>query len=170
MHLQVARRFGARVIAIDLIPERIGKAQELGADWTVNAGEVDLVEFVKDVTEGWGADAAVIAVGAARLVEQTLALLAPGGRLNIFAGIYPRDELRIDPNLIHYGEYVLTGSADSTPENMYHALALIESGQVNTETLISHLLPLAEVGQGLELVQQAAGLKIMIETHSEPGQ
>lgn len=167
MHMQVARQFGARVIAVDLLPERIEKAKALGAEWGVNSKETDLAEFVKDVTDGWGADAAVIAVGSARLVEQTLPMLAPGGRLNIFAGIYPRDELRIDPNLIHYGEYILTGSADSTPENMFRALELIETGLVNTETLISHLLPLPDVGKGFEMVQNTAGLKIMIDINGE---
>ncbi|NOX63002.1 MAG: alcohol dehydrogenase catalytic domain-containing protein [Chloroflexi bacterium] len=163
MHAQVARRFGARVIASDVLPERLQKARELGADWVVNPQETDLKTFVQEITEGWGLDAAVVAVGSARLVEQTLTLLAPGGRLNIFAGVYPRDELRIDPNLIHYGEYVLTGSADSAPEDMQRALDLIEGGLVNTESLISHVLPLEELGRGFELVKHREGLKIMIE-------
>ena len=101
MHMQVARAFGARVIATDLIPARLEKAKSLGAEWVVNPAETDLARFVKETTDGWGVDAAVIAVGSARLVEQTLPMLAPGGRLNIFAGIYPKDELHIDPNLIH---------------------------------------------------------------------
>jgi L-iditol 2-dehydrogenase len=167
MHMQVARSFGARVIAADLIPARLEKAKSLGADWVVNPAEVNLPEFVKDVTDGWGVEGAVIAVGSARLVEQTLPLLAPGGRLNIFAGTYPKDELRIDPNVIHYGEFILTGSADSTPENMRLALKLIESGLVDTASLVSHLLPLEEVGRGFELVKNAEGLKIMIEVNGE---
>lgn len=167
MHMQVARTFGAQVIASDLIDARLDKARELGADWTVNPQETDLADFIQKVTDGWGVDAAVVAVGSARLVEQTLPLLAPGGRLNIFAGIYPRDELHIDPNLIHYGEYVLTGSADSTPQDMQRALDLIQSGQVDTESLISHLLPLEELGKGFEIVQNAQGLKVMIEVNGE---
>jgi L-iditol 2-dehydrogenase len=163
MHLQVARQFGAQVIAADLIPARLEKAKALGADWVINPQASDLGQFVKNVTDGWGADAAVIAVGSARLVEQTLPMLAPGGRLNIFAGIYPHDELRFDPNLIHYGEYILTGSADSTPENMQRALDFIQNGQVDTASLVSHLLPLEELGRGLEMVKNAEGLKIMMK-------
>jgi len=167
MHMQVARSFGARVIAVDLIPARLEKAQALGADWMVNPTETNLGDFVKEATDGWGADAAVIAVGSARLVEQTLPMLAPGGRLNIFAGIYPKDELRIDPNLIHYGEYILTGSADSTPENMHRALGLIQDGIVDTAGLVSHLLPLEDLERGFEMVQNAEGLKIMMEVNGE---
>jgi L-iditol 2-dehydrogenase len=167
MHLQVARRFGARVIGVDLIPDRLEKAKDLGADWAVDPKETDLSSFVEDVTAGWGVEAVVVAVGSARLVEQALPMLAPGGRLNIFAGIYPKVELRIDPNLIHYGEYVLTGSADSTPENMARALKLIEDGLVDTASLVSHLLPLAELEHGFEMVQNTEGLKIMIDVQGE---
>jgi L-iditol 2-dehydrogenase len=167
MHLQVARRFGARVIVADLISARLEKAEALGAEWTVNPQDTDLPSFVKEVTGGWGVDAAVVAVGSARLVEQTLPLLAPGGRLNIFAGIYPKDELRIDPNLIHYGEFILTGSADSTPENMHRALQLIQDGLVDTASLVSHLLSLEELERGFEMVNNTEGLKIMIEVNGE---
>jgi L-iditol 2-dehydrogenase len=167
MHMQVARQFGARVIAADLLPARLEKAKALGATWTVNPQETNLGDFVKEVTAGWGVDAAVVAVGSARLVEQTLPLLAPAGRLNIFAGIYPKDELRIDPNLIHYGEVILTGSADSTPQNMHRSLKLIEDGLVDTASLVSHLLPLEEVDRGFEMVKNTEGLKIMIEVNGE---
>ncbi len=167
MHLQVARAFGAQVIASDPVAERLAKARELGAEWTVNPAESDVVQFVREVTGGWGVDAAVVTVGSARLVEQIIPTLAPGGRLNIFAGIYPKDQIHLDPNQIHYGEFILTGSSDSTPENMQRALSFIENGQVNTEALISHLLPLEDLGKGLEMVKSRQGLKIMIQVNEE---
>ena len=167
MHMQVAHTFGAQVIVSDPINDRLAKAKELGANWVVNPNEADLAGLVKEVTDGWGADSIVVTVGSARLVEQMIPLLAPGGKLNIFAGIYPKDELHIDPNLIHYGEFSLTGSADSTQQDMAHALSFIESGQVKTADLISHILPLEELGQGIELVRNRVGLKVVIEVAGE---
>jgi L-iditol 2-dehydrogenase len=167
MHMQVARAFGAQVIVSDPIPERLAKAKELGADWVINPTEEDLAKRVQEISDGWGMDAAVVTVGSARLVEQTVPMLAPGGRLNIFAGIYPKDEIRIDPNLIHYGEFSITGSADSTPTDMFHALTFIENGQVNTRDLISHVLPLEELGQAIELVKNRQGLKVVMEVSGE---
>ena len=166
MHLQVAKAFGCQVIVSDPVPERLVKAKELGADWVVNPNETDVAQFVKDITGGWGADAAVVTVGSARLVEQVVPMLAPGGRLNIFAGVYPKDALQIDPNLIHYGEFVITGSADSAPQNFNKALDLVENRMVNTETLISHLLDLEELGKGFEIVKNRQGLKVMLEVDS----
>jgi L-iditol 2-dehydrogenase len=165
MHMQVARTFGCRVIVSDPIPERLDKAKELGADWVINPGEEDLPKLVKEVSDNWGADCIVITVGSSRLVEQMVPLLAPGGRLNIFAGIYPKDEIHLDPNLIHYGEFVLTGSADSTQQDMLHALSFIENGQVNTLDLISHVLPLEELDRGFDLVKNRQGLKVIVEVN-----
>jgi L-iditol 2-dehydrogenase len=163
MHLQVGRAFGARIIASDPVPERLKKAKELGAEWIVNPLETDLAEFVAETTGGWGADAVTLSVGSARMVEQVIPMLAPGGRFNIFAGIYPKDQINLDPNAIHYGEFILTGSSDSTPRNMHQALSLITSGQVNTETLISHVVPLEELGRGLGIVKNREGLKVMVD-------
>ena len=123
--------------------------------------------MVKDLTGGWGVDAAVITVGSARLVEEMLPLLAPGAHVNIFAGIYPRDELHIDPNIIHYGEFVLTGSADSTPRDMNHALSFITGNIVNTASLISHTFELEELGKGFEAVKSREGLKVIIMVNGE---
>lgn len=168
MHLQVARAFGAQVIASDPIDARLDIARDLGATWTVNPTATDLAAFVRDVTGGWGADAIALTVGSARMVEEATRSLAPGGRLNIFAGIYPKDQVHLDPNQIHYGEWVITGSADSTPENMSRALGLIAAGRVQTAALVSHILPLEELAQGFELVKNRVGHKIMIEVNGEP--
>ncbi|MBK8798754.1 MAG: alcohol dehydrogenase catalytic domain-containing protein [Anaerolineales bacterium] len=167
MHLQVARAFGARVLASDPVSMRREQAQALGATWVVDPQQTNLTTFVQDATAGWGVDAIALTVGSARMVEECVKLLAPGGRLNIFAGIYPKDQVSLDPNQIHYGEWIITGSSDSTPENMHRALGLIEAGQVQTEALISHLLPLEELAAGLELVKQRVGLKIVMEVNGE---
>jgi L-iditol 2-dehydrogenase len=167
MHLQVAKRYGAKVIVTDIIPERLDLARQLGADIIYNNVEGQLKEIVNQATDGQGVDAAVVAVGVAPLVVQAAECLGEGGRLNIFAGIYPPTPLNIDPNLIHYKELVLTGSADSTPQDMYEALQFIETGQVQVEKLISHTFSLEDLQHGFELVKHQQGLKVMVEIGGE---
>ncbi len=169
MHMQVARAFGARVIASDPLPERLELAQSLGADFIVNPTETDLAAFIKDVTDGWGVDAVALTVGSARMVEETVRYLAPGGRLNIFAGIYPKDQVQLDPNQIHYGEWIITGSSDSTPENMHRALKLISTGQVQTEALVSHVFPLEALAEAFDTVKERAGHKVLIAVNPPAG-
>ncbi len=164
LHTQVAKRFGARVLVSDLKRERMDKALALGADVALDPQQ-PLREAVWAETDQYGVDAAVVAFGSARLVETAATCLAFGGRLNIFAGIYPKDTLAIDPNLIHYNELVILGSADNTPIEYAESLNLIERKLIDVESLISDVLTLSELQRGFELVQSQQGLKVMVEVN-----
>ncbi len=164
MHAQVAKRFGARVLVSDLKRERTDKALSLGADVALDPAQ-PLREAVLAATDGYGADAAVIAFGSARLTETVATALGYGGRLNIFAGVHPQDQIHIDPNLIHYNELVITGSADHTPIDYAESLNLIERGLVQVEPLVSDVVPLRELQRGLELVQAQQGFKVVVEVN-----
>jgi threonine dehydrogenase-like Zn-dependent dehydrogenase len=53
---QLAKAMGARVIALDISPERLGRAKEFGADEVVDPRSNDPVGAIKDLTQGRGAD------------------------------------------------------------------------------------------------------------------
>jgi L-iditol 2-dehydrogenase len=139
----------------------------LGADAIIDSSSGDLKQQVLDRTDGRGADAAVVTVGASSVITQAAECLADGGRLNIFAGVYPSAPLGVEPNLIHYKELIVTGSSDSTPEDMHTALGYIESGAVKVEPLVSHVVPLERIGEGFELVSNRLGMKVMVEVGGE---
>jgi len=162
VHLQLARHSGARVYMSDLIPERLEKAKELGADGLIHASKEDPVRRGKELTGGRGADVVIVAVGAPQALRQALELVGICGTVNFFAGTYPPTTLEIDPNLIHYKQIRLTGSRDYTPFHFETALRLIEAGTVQVAPLISHELPLAQVKEGFDIVAGRKGLKVMI--------
>ncbi len=77
--LQLLRAFSpARLIAVDLRPEKLDNAGTLGADLALPAGE-DLVERVLQATGGAGVDLVMDCVGIAPVPEQSLAMLRRGG-------------------------------------------------------------------------------------------
>jgi L-iditol 2-dehydrogenase len=166
LHVQVAKRFGARVLVSDLNRERMDKALALGAAVALDPTR-PLREAVLAETDGYGADAAVVAFGSARLVESAASALGNGGRLNIFAGVHPADQVHIDPNLIHYHELVITGSADHAPVDYAESLNLIERGLVEVLPLVSDVVPLRELKRGFDLVQSQKGLKVIVEVNPE---
>jgi L-iditol 2-dehydrogenase len=161
-HLQLAKRSGARVYTSDLIRERLEMAEALGADERIDASAEDPVERVMALTQGYGADTVIAAVGAPRALEQALEMAGICGTVNFFAGTYPPTTLAIDPNLIHYKQIRLTGSHDYTPFHFETALRFIEDGTVRVAPLISHTLPLAQVKEGFDIVAERQGLKVMI--------
>ena len=58
-----AATMGARVIAVDVVPERLELARTLGAETVIDARESDPVEAIRDLTRGEGADATLDATG-----------------------------------------------------------------------------------------------------------
>ncbi len=162
IHMQLAKRLGARVISIDLLKERLEMAKSLGADDTILASEEDPVSKIKEFTEGRGANAVIIAVGSQKPIEQGIEMAGPGASINVFAGTYPPVKIIVDPNTIHYGQISLTGSHDYTPHDFTVALKLIHFGAVRVKPLISHTFHLDRINEGFEIVSNRNGLKVII--------
>jgi L-iditol 2-dehydrogenase len=95
--------------------------------------------------------------------------LRKGGLLLIFAGVPPHSLASVDPNRIHYQEYVITGSSGHSIENMRQSVALISSGSFKVKPLISHRLSLDQVMEGIHLKERLEGLKHLIFMDGEEG-
>ena len=160
---QLAQLRGGKVIAVDMIPERLELAMELGASEGLNAADPDLVKKIQDLTGGFGAEAVIVAVGVPAAELQALELAAPGGYVNYFAGTYPSATIAMDPNVIHYRQLWVTGSYHFTPGGFRTALDLIAREEVQVQPLISHRLGLDEIAHGFDTVIDQAGMKVIIE-------
>jgi threonine dehydrogenase-like Zn-dependent dehydrogenase len=55
----LAKAMGARVVAVDITPERLELAERFGADVVLNPRQVDVTSTIKELTYGEGADAAL---------------------------------------------------------------------------------------------------------------
>jgi NADPH:quinone reductase-like Zn-dependent oxidoreductase len=78
--VQIAKLFGARVIAAAGTDEKLGKAKELGADEGINYASQDLVAEVRRLTAKRGVDIIFEHVGGT-VFEKLIPILAAGGRL-----------------------------------------------------------------------------------------
>jgi len=76
--LQYAKIFGATVVAVDVVDEKLELARELGADYTVNALTEDPVQAIKDLG---GVDAAISVAVAPKAFQQAYGSLRRGGKL-----------------------------------------------------------------------------------------
>jgi L-iditol 2-dehydrogenase len=162
MHIQVARHRGARVIAVDRLAARLDTARGLGAHDTVDASQVDPLARVRELTDGRGADAVIVAVGGAEPTKLGMEMGAINAWVNFFAGTHPTAEMQLDPNLIHYRQLRVTGSHDFTPHHFSAALKLIQYGIVRVAPLISHRFTLASTTQAFTTTAGRSGLKSMV--------
>jgi L-gulonate 5-dehydrogenase len=125
--IEVARAYGARVMATDLAPARLETAARLGAE-IVPAAE-RLLPAILERTEGEGAPVVIEATGNIRAMEQTVDLVAAGGRI-VIVGLVGKGASVTFPGLdLTRKEMTIVGSRASVgcfPE----ALALLASGVI----------------------------------------
>ena len=128
MHLIMGRAVGAGpIIVSEPVRERREIAKRWGADLVLDPGRDDVVGAVKAATGGYGADAVVLSVGIAALVPGALNIVRKQGTVNLFAGFPPGQSVPFDPNVIHYGEIVLSGSQNATSDQYRRTAALLRS-------------------------------------------
>ena len=150
--LFAARQNGAsKVYVSDLVPERLGAAEALGATATFNAAEGSFVEFILDRTDGRGVDVVIEAAGAPAAIQDTFHAAAIHGRV-VVLGIPPVDELALDLTAARRRELTLI-AARRTVGKYGRALELISSGALDTDTLITHRFPLRDTQQAFERVR-----------------
>ena len=99
----IAKEMGAgQVIVVDRIPERLALATAFGADATINLDDMptreERVQFVKDRTEGRGADVALEVAGVPVVVQEGLDMLRFGGRYCLVGNIVPGAKGEIVPH------------------------------------------------------------------------
>jgi L-iditol 2-dehydrogenase len=137
---------------IDLVEERLEFAQELGADETINGRNEDAVKRVKELTNGYGADVVIEAVGLPSTWEQALRIVRKGGTVLEFGGCPPGSEIRISTDLLHYGEVTVLGTFHTTPIHFRKALQLIASRTVDVKPLITRKMRLEQLQEAFELL------------------
>ena len=171
MHVEAATARGARqVIVVQRSRARCELAEGFGVDAVVCSEDEDVVERVKELTEGRGADRVIVAAPDRRAQEQSVLLAAKGGVVSLFASL-PKgaSEITLDSRVIHYGQISVVGCSDSTAAQAEEALRLLDSRAVDASKLITHEVPLERILDGIEIMRQKVGLKVIVRVSGEGG-
>jgi alcohol dehydrogenase, propanol-preferring len=127
--VQVAKCFGARVIAVDVSDEKLELATRYGADEVINARAVDsIANEAKRLTDGRGVSAAIDYVGHGLTFQDAIHSLGTGGRAVIVgAGL---GNITFDPLNLILKEQVVTGSRHSTRAELIETMEIMAKGIV----------------------------------------
>jgi S-(hydroxymethyl)glutathione dehydrogenase/alcohol dehydrogenase len=154
----------ARVVAIDLSPERLELARGQGAT-DVLVGGADATEQVLDMTDGFGADYTFEATGNVGVMRQAVEAARMGWGLATMCGVAGKGEtLDIVPRFLITGRRVAGSSfggvkgRDQVPQLVDRWLA----GEIDVDPLVSHRLTLDEVNRGFELMEAQDGIRSVI--------
>jgi L-iditol 2-dehydrogenase len=163
----MASHLNLQVYGIDLLPERLQLARQLGADqaFLAPSDEQGLRAMLASYTEGRGADAILLTAPGMRPFMQALASVCKGGALNIFAA--HESTVPISLETIYKQELTIISSYSSSPEDLRIALNLLATHKVRVDGLISHRLPLEQFSKGVALMRERAALKVYFQIAGE---
>ena len=158
--VQLAAQAGATVIAVASGTQRRSRLIELGADHVVDRATSDVVETVRQITHGAGANLVIDPVGTT--LSASLCALAPEGRL-VFVGNAGGGSLAVDLWQPMQANQTLLGvfmgplferpAVRSTVDDMFQAIA---AGRIRT--VIERTFPLAEAAAAHDFAETAKSL------------
>lgn len=143
--VMIARACGARIIAVDIRPEQLDLARELGAEHTLSAHSTEVVSAIRDLTGG-GAHLAIDALGHPETLRNALLGLRRRGR-HVQVGLLAPEQLPAPVPLdrvIAY-ELELLGSHGMQAHRYPAMLGMIAAGQLDPQRLVHGTISLAEV-------------------------
>jgi len=160
----VAASRGARVLLVGKAGWRLTRVRSLGLGECLDAaGTESIVADIRRATAGRGAEVAIDATGRPEVWEQAVDSVARGGTVVLFAGCDPGTTMRVDTRRVHYEELSLVGAFHHTPDRIRQAVRLVADAVIVPDGLISHRMPLQEVGEALDLMARGHALKVLVE-------
>lgn len=163
MMVQLARQAGASKV---LLSEPVAKRREIGllvgADAVIDPVNEELSSKVKETVGVDGVDVVIECVGNSIAMKQALQICKRGTTLVLFA-VHPTEELdQISPFEVYNKELSIVGSMIN-PDTHGRAVALINSGRIQLEPLISHSFPVEELEQAILMQMSNESIKVLVE-------
>ena len=163
--MQAAECEGAIVAGLDLMDSRLEVSRKLGAHLVLNPDLHDVKSELAKITEGRGADLAIVATADSRAIAAAQGLVRRGGRALLFAQTVPGEMASVDASQICVEEKKLLGSYSASVELQEKAAHLIFSRKVRVAELVSHRFTLDRLLEAVYLASHPSrdSLKVMIQ-------
>lgn len=141
--LILGRALGARVVVVDVVPEKLEHALTLGAEAAIDARDGDVAARIIDLTRG-GAHVSVEALGIAATTNGSIECLRPLGRhVQVGMPVGHTARMEINMNAVYMKNLALYGSRGMPAWRYPSLLDLIERGVVDMAPLIARTVPLS---------------------------
>jgi L-iditol 2-dehydrogenase len=159
----LVRRTGANVLATDTIAHRRALSQRFGAS-VFDPRQDGFERSAKDLTNGRGVDAVIVATSAKGLVEQALRISRPGAKVLLFAQTSAKERIDVAGADICVGERMLMGSYSADVDLQGESARLVFSGELPVDDLISDRVSLAEISRGIDIATHPSeqSLKVVV--------
>jgi threonine dehydrogenase-like Zn-dependent dehydrogenase len=164
MALQCAKLFGpSRIFAIDMVPERLARAERLGAE-PIDARVAPGSQQVLEATGGRGAESVIEAVGADATVIDALSCAAPGGTVSI-VGVNLAMALPFPMGLVFLKSLTVRTIFAPVPGTWSALVPLVQAGKFELGGTFTHHMGLSQAAEAYELFDSRSGgvLKVLLD-------
>lgn len=150
LHTRLLRMQGVRVIMSEVSDERRQKAMKMGANLAVNPAQEDPVEFVKQATDGLGADIVVNTTSLPQVWPQAIAMAAPYARIIAYASQHPDEPMPLSFNMVHSKEIELIGTVSPAAADFVSAAKLMRYELIDMRDVLAQVFPFERAQEALE--------------------
>lgn len=158
--MDVARAAGAtNLVVVDIVPSKLDRAAKRGAELTIDAREVNVVETVRDEF-GAGVDVAIEATGAPPAIEATLDTPQPDGTV-VLIGLAPDETVPVDTFELVRRQIDVRGSyrfANTYPT----AISLLAADEIDAAGTIDFEMPLDRIDNAFERATEPDVIKGLV--------
>lgn len=160
-----AAQRGAIVIAADIDDEKLALAKRMGATHAVNTMSKDVHEQLQAITNGFGPDVIIEAVGAPATYQMAVDEVAFTGRV-ICIG-YAKSEVSFQTKYFVQKELDIRGSRNATPADFRGVIRYMEKGTCPVDELISKIVKPEETETVMEWWNENPGKVFRILVNME---
>lgn len=149
-----AKAYGANVILIDVVQERLDFAAELGIGKVINSKTEDSVKRVQELTKGVMAQLVMECSGANQAIRLALDLASHAGRITLTG--WPSKDTLLPTDMITRKELDILGARNSVRE-FGEVVELIRDKQVDVRKILTKCVTMEEVPEMVRRIEKEPG-------------
>ncbi len=138
---------GGTTICIDVDDEKLELAQLTGGAYSINTSREPLHERLQEITEGWGPDVVIEAIGTQATFRSAVEEVAFTGRV-VYIG-YAKEPVTYETRMFVQKELDILGSRNAQPEDFQTVIELLEARKFPVQQAVSLVVSLEEAPQAL---------------------
>ncbi len=164
LQIQVARARGAEaVVVLEPNPARREGAARLGA---ITPDGLD-APAMREALGGALADQVFVCTHDHGAIAEALHMAGPAGVVQLFAPTQPGERVPLDLGAIFFREVTLQSTYSAGPDDTRAALDLLAAGRIDTDSVISHRLPLERADEAYRMAATGEALKVVVQVSED---
>lgn len=163
LHVKLLHMQGMRVIVSEVDSARQQIALNAGANVAFNPLEKDPVEYVKELTDGIGADIIINTTSIPSVWQQALNMTAPFARVVAYASQHPDEPQPLSFNWVHNTEIEIIGTVSPTADSFVTATKLMKYNLIDLDDVVDGIYSFENAREAFERAAQPDAYRCVIE-------